>query len=118
MDLSLIRDAPFSSPSIPPTPFAFHPSVHPTSSRLSLPPFLLPNLATLVHPLEPLADVLWPSVVWFASGLVSSEWEAKRDSWMGSVAGGVLPPGKHFCSNSQSFSFIHILSASNLQIPQ
>lgn len=82
----------------------------------SLAPFLHP--ATCVHPLEPFADVPWPRVVCSASASVSSEWEAKRDSWMGSLAGGVLTPGKHFCSNSQSFSFIHILSASNLQIPE
>lgn len=108
MDLTLRRDVPFSSVLHPPTPPAFHPSL----ARSLIQP------ATCVHPLEPLADVLWPSVACFASVVVSSEWEAKRDSWMGSVAGGVLTSGKHFCSNSQSFSFIHILSASNLQIPE
>lgn len=110
MDSTLRRDVPFSSLLHTPTPPAFHPSIPPSLA--------LSSTLLRVHPLEPLADVLWPSVAYFASVVVSSEWEAKRDSWMGSVAGGVLTSGKHFCSTSQSFSFIHILSASNLQIPE
>lgn len=50
MGLILRRDVPFSSPLQPPTPPAWF--IHPS----------LPHPATCVHPFEPLADVLWPSV--------------------------------------------------------
>lgn len=101
MDLTLRRDVPFSSQLHPPTSPAFYPFIPPW-----IPPtpcYVCPSLGAWL----PLADVPWPRVVCFARVLVSSEWEAKRDSWMGSVAGGVLTPGKHFCLFQQPELFIY-----------
>lgn len=69
-----------------------------------------------VHPWEPwLMCSGWVSPALLVALLRA---KAKRDSWMGSEAGGVLSPGKDFCSNSQSSLFIQTLSASKNPNPQ